>query len=126
MADPTQPLNAQIIHAGDGPQQAVPLGDGVFMSRDISNAYRVVTSEGDVLVNTGMVWNAEENHRRLSAVSPNRIARIIFTQSHDDHIGGWRWFDQPGTETIAQANFAHVRGYWVALGPAMSRRVFPR
>ena len=122
MTDPTQPLNAQIIHAGDGPQQAVPLGDGVFMSRDISNAYRVVTSEGDVLVNTGMVWNAEENHRRLSAVSPNRIARIIFTQSHDDHIGGWRWFNQPGTETIAQANFAHVRSYWVALGPAMSRR----
>ena len=122
MTQQTQPLNALIIHAGDGLQDAVPLGHGVFMSRDISNAYRIVTDEGDVLVNTGMIWNAEENHRRLSAVSANKVAKIVFTQSHDDHIGGWRWFNEAGTETIAQANFAHVRGYWVGLGPAMTRR----
>ena len=122
MADLTQPLNAQIIHAGDGPQDAVPLGDGLFMSRDISNAYRVVTPEGDVVVNTGIVFNAAENFRRLRAVSDNPVAKIIFTQSHDDHIGGWRWFNTPQTETIAQANFAHVRGYWTGLGPAMARR----
>jgi len=122
MAEQSQPLNATVIHAGAGPQEAVDLGDGIFMSRDISNAYRVVTSEGDVLINTGIVWSAAENLRRLSAVSANPVAKIIFTQSHDDHIGGWRQFNQPGTETIAQANFAHVRGYWTGLGEAMTRR----
>lgn len=50
------------------------------------------------------------------------MRKIVFTQSHDDHIGGWRLFNGPGTETIAQANFAHVRGYWVGLGEAMGRR----
>ncbi len=118
----SQPLNASIIHAGATPQEAVDLGDGIFMSRDISNAYRVLTSEGDVLINTGIVWSAAENLRRLSAVSANPVAKIIFTQSHDDHIGGWRQFNQKGTETIAQANFAHVRGYWTGLGAAMTRR----
>ena len=122
MADTNQPLNAQMIHAGDRPQDAAPLGDGIFMSRDISNAYRVVTPAGDVMINTGMVWNAEENLRRLSAVSANPVVKIVFTQSHDDHIGGWRQFNGSQTETIAQANFAHVRGYWTGLGEAMTRR----
>jgi alkyl sulfatase BDS1-like metallo-beta-lactamase superfamily hydrolase len=122
MAEIQQPLNAQIIHAGDGKQDAVPLGHEIYMSRDISNAYRVLTPEGDVLVNTGIVFNAEENFRRLSAVSRNPVKKIFFTQSHDDHIGGWRWFNTPGTETIAQANFAHVRRYWRGLGPVMTRR----
>lgn len=122
MAEQSQPLNATLIHAGATPQDAVDLGGGIFMSRDISNAYRVVTAEGDVLVNTGIVWSAAENLRRLSAVSANPVAKIVFTQSHDDHIGGWRQFNQPGTETIAQANFAHVRGYWTGLGAAMTQR----
>jgi alkyl sulfatase BDS1-like metallo-beta-lactamase superfamily hydrolase len=117
-----QPLNAQIIHAGDGPQDAVDLGHGIWMSRDISNAYRVVTPEGDVIINTGIVFHEDENFRRLDAVSRHPVAKIIFTQSHDDHIGGWRKFNQPGTETIAQAYFAHVRGYWTALGPIMTWR----
>lgn len=120
MAD--QPENALIVRAGDGVQDAVPLGDGVFMSRDVSNAYRVVTPAGDVIINTGIIWHEAENFRRLSAVSDNPVAKIIFTQSHDDHIGGWRKFAGPDVETIAQANFAHVRGYWVGLGPAMTRR----
>ena len=122
MAEQSQPLNATLIHAGVGVQDAVDLGDGIFMSRDISNAYRIVTREGDVMVNTGIVFSETENLRRLSAVSANAVKKIIFTQSHDDHIGGWRRFNGPGTETIAQANFAHVRGYWTGLGEAMSRR----
>ena len=72
-----------------------------------------------MLVNTGIVFNETENLRRLSVVSTNPVKKIVFTQSHDDHIGGWRQFNQPGTETIAQANFAHVRGYWTGLGEAM-------
>ncbi len=117
-----QPLNAQIIRQGDGPQDAVDLGHGIYMSRGVSNAYRIVTPGGDILVNTGIVFHGDETFRRLSAVSKNPVAKIIFTQSHDDHIGGWRWFNTPQTETIAQANYVHVRGYWLALGPIMTVR----
>ena len=117
-----QPLNALLVQAGEGRQEAVALEHGIFMSRDISNLYRIITPQGDVLVNTGMVFQGEENVRRFRAVSDNPVAKIIFTQSHDDHIGGWRYFNTPDTETIAQANFAHVRGYWRGLGEAMTRR----
>jgi alkyl sulfatase BDS1-like metallo-beta-lactamase superfamily hydrolase len=122
MADQQQPLNALIINAGQGRQDAVALGDDVFMSRCVSNLYRVLTSEGDVLINTGISFNAEENHRRMSAVSSKPIKKIIFTQSHEDHIGGWHTFNAPGIETIAQANYSHVRGYWGGLRTVMARR----
>jgi alkyl sulfatase BDS1-like metallo-beta-lactamase superfamily hydrolase len=117
-----QPRNASIVNEGSGKQDAVDLGNGIFMSRDISNAYRILTEAGDVLVNSGFPINGEENFRRLSAVSENPLAKIIFTQSHHDHIGGWRWFNTPQTETIAQANFEHVYSYFEGLRPTMSRR----
>jgi alkyl sulfatase BDS1-like metallo-beta-lactamase superfamily hydrolase len=122
MVDQQQPLNALIINAGQGRQDAVALGDDIFMSRCVSNLYRVLTSEGDALINTGISFNAEENHRRMSAVSSKPIKKIIFTQSHEDHIGGWHTFNAPGVETIAQANYSHVRGYWGGLRQVMARR----
>ena len=47
-----QPLNALIVKEGEGVQDAVALGDGIFMSKGISNSYLVTTSDGDVLVNS--------------------------------------------------------------------------
>jgi glyoxylase-like metal-dependent hydrolase (beta-lactamase superfamily II) len=122
MSTQTQPLNALIVNDGEGRQDAVDLGNGIFMSRDVSNLYRIVTPEGDVLVNTGIIFSAEENVRRMSAVSSNPIAKIIFTQSHEDHIGGWPTFNTPQTETIAHADFPFTRLYYRDLGEAMSRR----
>lgn len=117
-----QPLNALIVNDGAGRQDAVDLGDGVFMSKDVSNLYRVLTSDGDVLINTGIIFNAEENQRRLGAVSDKPIRKIIFTQSHEDHIGGWTTFNAPGVETIAQANIGFVRTYFRDLGQTMAAR----
>ena len=122
MEEQSQPLNATIINAGAGQQDAVALGNDIYLSRDVSNLYRVLTPDGDVLINTGISYNAAENVRRLSAVSKQPIKKIILTQSHEDHIGGWHSFNAPGVETIVQANYAHVRGYWGGLRPIMAKR----
>lgn len=122
MTGKTEPLNATLVHDGDGRQDAVEIGKGIHMSRDVSNLYLVQTADGDVLINTGINFHAGENRRRLRGVSDRAPAKIVFTQSHTDHIGGWGELVGEGTETIAQANYPHVRGYWRALRPAMSRR----
>lgn len=120
--DANQPLNAQIINDGAGRQDAVDLGHGIWMSKDVSNLYLVTTRDGDVLINTGIIYSAAENRRRFEAVSQAPPRKIIFTQSHEDHIGGWQTFNAPGVETIAQANHPFVRKQYRDLGPAMARR----
>jgi glyoxylase-like metal-dependent hydrolase (beta-lactamase superfamily II) len=117
-----QPLNALIVHEGEGTQDAVALGEGIFMSRGISNSYVVTTPEGDVQINTGMYFEAEEIKRRYAAVSRGPLKAIVFTQGHADHVGGWSRFDGPGVETIAQANHADVREYWRRLQPFYTSR----
>jgi alkyl sulfatase BDS1-like metallo-beta-lactamase superfamily hydrolase len=117
-----QPLNALIVMEGEGTQDAFPLGNGIYMSRGISNSYLVTTPDGDVLINTGMAHEAPEITRRFAAVSHNPLRVIVFTQGHADHVGGWSQFDGPDIETIAQANHADVREYWTRLGPYYSNR----
>lgn len=117
-----QPLNALIIHDGDAKQDAVPLGNGIFMSRGVSNAYRVITPAGDVQINTGILSQAAEQKRRFALISHNRTAYITFTEGQPDHFGGWTLFNEPGTKTIAQASFPFVTGYWSALREVMGRR----
>ena len=117
-----EPLNALIVKAGEGQQPAIDLGDGIFMSRGISNSYLVTTAEGDVLINTGMYFEAEEIARRFAEVSPAPVRTIVLTQGHSDHIGGWSQLTAPGIETIAQANHADVREYWHRLQPYYTSR----
>jgi alkyl sulfatase BDS1-like metallo-beta-lactamase superfamily hydrolase len=117
-----QPENALIVKAGEGAQDAVSLGGGIFMSRGISNSYRVTTSDGDVLINTGMYTEAAEIKRRFAEVSSNPLRTIIFTQGHADHVGGWAQLTGPQIETIAQSNHADVREYWRRLQPYYVRR----
>jgi alkyl sulfatase BDS1-like metallo-beta-lactamase superfamily hydrolase len=117
-----QPLNALIVKEGEGVQDAIPLGNGIFMSRGISNSYLVTTHDGDLLINTGMYNEADEIKRRFGEVSSNPIRVVVFTQGHADHIGGWSQFDAPGIETIAHANHADVREYWRRLQPYYTNR----
>ena len=117
-----QPQASANVLAGQGQQDAVDLGHGIFMSRDVTNLYLVATDDGSVLISTGIVYSAKENKRRIDALDKGPLRRIIFTQSHEDHIGGWNAFNGPGVETIAQKDFGFTRRYFTDLKPAMSRR----
>jgi alkyl sulfatase BDS1-like metallo-beta-lactamase superfamily hydrolase len=112
-----------IINAGLGQQDAVDLNVGIYMSRGIANTYLVTTSEGDVLINTGLPSEAPEIRARFGRVSDNPLKVIIFTQGHPDHVGGWSELAVQGVETIAQANHDDVREYWRLLHPFYAGRI---
>lgn len=112
-----------LVKQGDGDQDAVDVGDGIFMSRNIANSYLVTTPAGDVLINTGTHFEADAIKARFDAVSGAPLRVVTFTQGHPDHVGGWHRFNAPNVETIAQANHADVREYWRNLHPFYVRRI---
>ncbi|SPM32719.1 Alkyl sulfatase BDS1 and related hydrolases, metallo-beta-lactamase superfamily [Mycobacterium rhizamassiliense] len=113
----------ELVKQGEGDQDAVDLGDGIFMSRNIANSYLVTSGDGDLLINTGTEFEAAEIKARFSRVSSGPLRMITFTQGHPDHVSGWSLFNRPGVQTIAQANHPDVREYWRHLHPFYVRRI---
>jgi glyoxylase-like metal-dependent hydrolase (beta-lactamase superfamily II) len=113
----------ELVKQGEGEQDAVDLGEGIYMSRNIANSYLVTTPDGDLLINTGTEFEAAQIKDRFSRVSNGLLRVITFTQGHPDHVSGWSLFAQPGVETIAQANHPDVREYWRHLHPFYVRRI---
>jgi glyoxylase-like metal-dependent hydrolase (beta-lactamase superfamily II) len=113
----------ELVKQGEGEQDAVDLGEGIYMSRNIANSYLVTTPDGDLLINTGTEFEAAQIKDRFSRVSNGPLRVITFTQGHPDHVSGWSLFAQPGVETIAQANHTDVREYWRHLHPFYVRRI---
>lgn len=108
MIDSTQPPGpalANLVRAGDAQTDAVSLGCGIWMAHDISNAYLINTADGDLMVNTGFMDNAERNVALFSPHRSGALRRIVLTQSHADHFGGLDAFREPGTEVIGGPGF---------------------
>src|SRR5262249_17019704 len=102
----------ELVKQGEGDHEAVDVGDGIFMSRNIANSYLVTTPDGDLMINTGTSFEADTIKARFGQVSHGPLRVITFTQGHPDHVGGWSAFHDSDVETIAQANHADVREYW--------------
>jgi alkyl sulfatase BDS1-like metallo-beta-lactamase superfamily hydrolase len=117
-----QSLDA-LIKQGEADQDAVDVGDGIFMSKNIANSYLVTTAEGDVLINTGTDFEAPAIKARFARMSGGPLRVITFTQGHPDHVGGWDLFKAAGVQTIAQANHGDVREYWRRLHAFYARRI---
>jgi glyoxylase-like metal-dependent hydrolase (beta-lactamase superfamily II) len=113
----------KLVKRGEGAQDAVDIGDRIFMSKNIANSYLVTTSDGDLLINTGTDFEASEIKARFARVTKGPLRIITFTQGHPDHVGGWDLFNEPEVKTIAQANHVDVREYWRHLHPFYARRI---
>jgi glyoxylase-like metal-dependent hydrolase (beta-lactamase superfamily II) len=113
----------ELVKQGEGAQDAFDLGDGIFMSKNIANSYLVTTPDGDLMINTGIDFEAPEIKARFSRVSDGPLRMITFTQGHPDHVGGWSQFSRAGVQTIAQASHRDVREYWRNLHPFYVRRI---
>ncbi|OBI99510.1 MBL fold metallo-hydrolase [Mycobacterium alsense] len=87
---------------------ALPLGDDVWVSPGVSNAYAVATGEGRVLVNSGLVFEGPL-HRKAFADVPGPTRAIVITQGHADHWGGVHSLRDDGTEIVMHRNYRYWR-----------------
>jgi glyoxylase-like metal-dependent hydrolase (beta-lactamase superfamily II) len=65
--------------------EARRIAEGIYVSEGLSNSYLVVTSEGRVVINTGMGFEAPIHKRNYDAISSAPIRYILLTQGHVDH-----------------------------------------
>ncbi len=118
------PLGA-LVRQGDVQTEADRIGQhDIWMVRDVSNAFLVRTSDGDVMVNTGFMDNAARNKNLFSPVRSGRLTHIILTQSHPDHYGCVPDFKEDGTEIIGGPDFVQNWQEMIALQPFFKPRSF--
>jgi glyoxylase-like metal-dependent hydrolase (beta-lactamase superfamily II) len=109
------PKLAGLVRSGDTQADAIAITDFVFQANDISNAYLVTTSEGDLMVNTGFMDNAERTKALLAPHRTGPLAFIVLTQSHADHFGGVPEFLEEGTQIIGGSGFVEANGDMMGL-----------
>lgn len=84
-------------------QPAEKVNDHIWRSRSNSYSHLVASDDGDVVINTGTPYQGPRHRERFEQAveRPLQVRKVVFTQSHDDHIGGWQAFDDAGVERVA-------------------------
>ncbi|OBK46827.1 alkyl sulfatase dimerization domain-containing protein [Mycobacterium sp. 1081908.1] len=101
-----RPGAGELAAASDTP--AISLGDGIWMSPGVSNAYAVATNDGRVIVNTGLVFEGPLHRKAFAAVAgPTRA--IVITQGHADHWGGVNSLRDDETHVVMHRNYRYWR-----------------
>ena len=81
--------------------QALRINNFIYASHGLSNSYLVLTSEGRVVINTGMGFEAPVHKRNYDAVDRSPVRYILLTQGHVDHVGGVDLFKEARTRVVA-------------------------
>ena len=89
------------------------INDFVVLSEGNSNVYLIETTDGGILVNSGMGFEAPVHRHNLEQHSDIHLRYLVLTQGHVDHVGGVQYFRDrhPGLTCIAQADNLEHQDY---------------
>ena len=90
-------------------ERAEQVAPGIWCSAGLTNSYLLTTTDGRIVVNTGMGFEAPVHRANFDAVDPSPVRYIIITQGHYDHVGGIDTLRDPGTKVIAQSHWRDWR-----------------
>ena len=110
--DPKETILSGFAADADKTDDAQPINDYIYISKDMGDSILITTPDGDIVVNTGLPGAGPKHRKRFARVSENPIRHIILTQCHANQFGGAQGMRDPETEIIAQARYPQCRQYW--------------
>jgi len=104
-----------LLRVGEDQTKAIKVNEAIYQAIGFGNTFMVTTSEGNVIIDTSLVFNARRHHKLLKAESSAPIKYIILTHGHGDHTGGVPLWKEAGTEIIAQEEHVEFMHYQTRL-----------
>jgi alkyl sulfatase BDS1-like metallo-beta-lactamase superfamily hydrolase len=114
-SEPAVAQAAVVEDLGHGIYRAAGVMGGTAVRVPQSNTFMVVTSDGNVIIDTSIAAAAPSHKRALTAINDGPIKAIVLTHAHGDHTGGVSLWKQPGTELIAQRAHEELVAYQLRL-----------
>lgn len=110
------------------PIEAREVAKDIYYATGVGNTAMIVTDEGNVLFDTGLVLQVPKQMAALQAISDGPVRYIVLSHSHADHIGGAKFWAEEGTQLIAHEQFEEEQRYLSELEPyqyGRNRTLFP-
>jgi alkyl sulfatase BDS1-like metallo-beta-lactamase superfamily hydrolase len=100
------------------------VNDFIYLSPGTTNAHLIATTDGDIVISTGLAVEGPVHRRKFDEVSTAPVRKIILTQAHVDIVGGTNAFRDEATEVIAhkdspaaQADDVRIHGFRTRRNP---------
>ena len=111
----------ELFELGQDLDAAIEIAPGVFQARGTANAQAIVTSEGTIIIDTGLSNQPRVQEQLLEAIS-GPISHVVLTHAHADHYSATESFADDQTEVVAHAEFPHNQRYLKELSPLLMSR----